>query len=169
MKYKIAPGTETFKRLHELLQRIDAIKLQSQTLCEELGAKGVYSYNSELAGHIAGFTFDKKPENWRPADKNGSFLYYPKAVKNTQPIRDKIAAIPRIEFKELNQIVGFTPFSYPDGSGIRIIKHIGYVMMSEYCLVDVHSETPNYTPNADMVEILESEFFRLKMEGDGRL
>lgn len=168
MKYKVDKGTETYAQFAELMQRLDAIKSQSDALCVEVGAKAVYVDTSYLSGSISGFVFNTKPENWRCVDSTIS-LYYPKSVKATEGIRGKISAIPRIGLKELNAIVGFSPFSYADGSGIRIIKHIGYAMKTEYCLVDVHSETPNYTPNADMVEILESEFFRLKMEGDGRL
>lgn len=160
MKFKIDKGTETYQKITVLNDRINQVRHQIKDLNEEVGAEGAMTSSSHLAGFIAGFKFPQKPDGWKSASKSYP-IFFPKSIRKNTPLLERIAAIELIDFKVLNEIVGFKPQTYCEGSTVKFIKSVGYALRDDYCLLSV-SERAKFTPNADMVEILESEYLRLK-------
>lgn len=160
MKFKILKGTETFNKLSDFEKEIKRVNKIAIDLSKELGGdeKGTHlGYSFELAGGISGIKMPLKPEGWKDASKNHHNYFYPKINKSNKDVLDKINALPILKYKDLNDIVGFSFQSH----GMTWFNCPGIYWGKEYILMDVNDQC-NFCPNEDMIEILGSEYIKLK-------
>lgn len=161
MKYKILKGTDSFKQLTLLQQKINAANDKSKELVNELGAKE-FCYSSNwyvLAGGLAGIRFPEKPIGWKRVFKDHyRDMYFPQRnlVANKE-LLEKIKNLPLVETDELNKIVGFEEQSYPkNGKSIHVIAPV-ISFRDEHILMSIN-ENLIYKPLPDMIEITTSEY-----------
>jgi hypothetical protein len=134
----------------------------SKALSKELGADEWVPHRA-LAGGIMACKFKVKPEGWKRLGAKYSDLYEP--MEKNKALRDRLAALPVIPYKELNELVGFKRVDHIDeNTGVwRRMSCPGLVVLKDCFLLDTgDASISKYTPpNADIVEILESEYQRL--------
>jgi hypothetical protein len=161
MKYKISKGTELFKTLTDLRKKMDKVQKQAKELAIEFGGTTAATNGRHLAGGIDAVEFKEKPDGWRSVGNSWQNLYYPKADKKNKEIHEKIQALPVLEFKELNDAVGFTGNqSVCTDNGFSFIKTVGMQWHKDFILMEVAEKT-KYTPIKSVEEILGSEFDKL--------
>lgn len=162
MKFKILKGTETFEKLTALYKRMLKADRARNPILDELGSKRFAPVRG-LAGGILAVEFGKPPAGWKRIGKPWQNLYEP-TVKNKEMIA-KLKALPVLKYDELNAIVGFKEVDHMDdeaGTWTRI-RCPGVRWKKEVILMD--TGRAKYTPpNADIIEILESEYVRLSEE-----
>ncbi len=166
MKYRIAKGTETYAKLAALYKRMDAARKAVFPVLDELGAKR-YAPCRGLAGGIMAVEFRTPPEGWKRAGKPGQDLYEPKM--SNKEMRERLKALPVLKYEELNTIVGFKEGTSVDEDSGSFVQHRcpGMYMGKDAVLLD--TGYAKYKPaNADIVEILESEYRRLKEADEKR-
>ena len=165
MKYKISKGTNTYSQLADLFERIKECKITAQSLAAEMSdiedKKDVTSLSSgfRLSGGLSGVSMKKKPDGYRPV-KGYYGYYFPKQCKANKEILDRIAALPSVGVNELNSIVGFEEQSH----GLTWYTRPAVNLRDEYALIKI-SENCEFTPNEDMIEILDSEY-KILLGGD---
>jgi hypothetical protein len=163
MKYKILKGTETFGKLHELNSKMKKCEAAASSLAIELGGSKDGKRLSRgldcIAGGLAGIEMKTKLEGWRYASKNHYGFYYPRRIKQNKEVLDRIENLPVLTYNDLNEIVSFDQ----QASGMRWFNCPGVDWRDEYILLHIDNDC-YFTPNADMVEILESEYIKLKQE-----
>jgi hypothetical protein len=159
MKFKILKGTETYAKLDTLWKQIIASRKATNKFINELGAHEFMDGNG-IAGGLSAVAFREKPEGWVKS-AYGPGLYYPSAKNRT--MRDRIAALPVVPHSALNEIVGFKPTTSIDEDRGRMVRHRAPGFgPAKGCFTMTVSSTAKYTPpNADIIEILESEYLRL--------
>lgn len=173
MKYKILKGTATYHKLEALCKRMMAADRAAYKLVQEIrkemglphkGSKHTYASQSDvLAGGIMAIGFDAKPEGWKVVGEPWQKLFAPKA--NRKDLWERIKVLPKLQLHELNDIVGFK-------KGMSASKDLSWVIhrapgmewVDEAFLMEVPSNCKYTPPNADIVEILESEYQRLSQE-----
>ncbi len=160
MYFKVLHGTDTEVKLRELKVRIDKCDDAALALAKELGGDqiGTSNHSDCLAGEIEAIHFKEAPpkELWRKVGESYQMFFMPK-VKNKSAL-GKIAALDKVRDSELNDLVGF-----PKGLqvvGLSIIRRVG-VSFGKTILIE-SSAGIKMKPPADMVEILESEYEKLK-------
>lgn len=166
MKYRIAKGTETYAKLAALYKLMEAARKAVFPVLDELGAKR-YAPRRGLAGGIMAVEFRTPPEGWKRIGKPGQDLYAPK-VSNKEMV-ERLKALPVLKYEELNSIVGFKQGTTVDEDSGSFVQYRcpGMYMVKDAVLLDTGNA--KYTPpNADIVEILESEYRRLK-EADEKM
>jgi hypothetical protein len=157
MKYKILKGTELFKNLTAFKKKMADVRKQAMDLAIELGGVSSASNGRYLAGGIDAVEFKEKPEGWRSVGNSWQNLYYPKADKKNKEIHNKIQALPRLDFDELNALVGFTGQFCSDERGIAHVKSVSIKWHKDFILMET-AEGTEYTPVKDVIEILGSEY-----------
>lgn len=160
MKFKILKGTETFKKLDDFEKEIKRVNKCAIDLSKELGGdeKGTHlGHPHHLAGGIFGIKMPDKPDGWKDASKNHYNFFFPKINKANKPILDKINSLPILKHKDLNDILSFEFQS----SGFTWYNCPGVEWGKEYILLNV-DDNCYFTPNEDMIEILGSEYIKLK-------
>jgi hypothetical protein len=164
MKFKILKGTETYAKLDALWKQITDSRKAVNKLLDELGTHEFIDGNG-IAGGLGAVAFRDKPEGWVRSGY-GPGLYYPSA-KN-RAMRERIAGLPVVPHSALNDIVGFKPSTSFDGDRGRMVRHRSPGFgPAEGCFTMTVSSTAKYTPpNADIIEILESEYQRLMEAAD---
>jgi hypothetical protein len=162
MKYKIIKGTVTFKALIVLKERIVEVNAVARQIVSETGAKEYYKANNCVAGGISGIKFAKRPSGWKRL-KRLHDTYYPQS--SNKSLLERIAELPLVSYDELNQIVKFeAPQEVADkGDVTRLILSPGLVWGEEVILMSVEPGSV-YSPPADVIEIVESEYNSLKSE-----
>jgi len=167
MKYKVMAGTELYASLAALQKKANKYHLAAQKLAKSIGAERTATRSDRnIAGGIDAFQFPRGKEPdvlmWmRPDRHNNPNLFYPRFGKkytDNQELHDKIAALPVLTIKEYNEVIGFE--SYFGGNFVHY-RTYGLDIYKAYALVSVPGE--KYKPiSSDMVEILESEYLKLK-------
>lgn len=162
MKYRIDKGTETFAKLEALWKRVKKARRAARAVVDELGADQWVPQRG-LAGGIMACEFKTPPEGWKRLSARHPKLYEPMA-KN-KALRERLAALPVVPYKDLNDIVGFKQVDHIDeNTGVwRRISSPGLHPLKDCFLMDTgDAAVSKYTPpNGDIVEILESEYQRL--------
>lgn len=159
MKYKVLEGSETFERLVRLQKKIIRVNNKARAVVKQLNGSKYCKRSHVLAGGIAAIQFDSKPEGYKVVGREHEMLFYPKA-KNKHDLA-LINKLPVIEYDELNCIVNFeAPQTYSSENGLFWINTVGISFGSSFILIDVPKEC-KYSPNPDIIEILESEYMEL--------
>lgn len=156
MKFKINNGTETFKNLKDVQSRMKECNAAASALAKELGGvdgQRLSGGHDCIAGGLGGIKLSSKPDGWRNASKHHYGFYFPKITKSNKPILAKIADLPKVTYRDLNSVVGFEFQS----SGLTWFNCPSVKWGPEYVLLAIHEDC-YFTPNADMVEILDSEY-----------
>lgn len=173
MKYKILKGTATYGQLEALWKRMMAADRAAYKLVQDIrkvmglpykGSKHTYaSQNDLLAGGIMAIGFDTKPDGWKVVGEPWQKLFAPKA--NQKELWDRIKVLPKLQLHELNDIVGFKK-GVSAGNDLSWVIHRapGMEWVDGAFLMEVPSACKYTPPNADIVEILESEYRRLSEE-----
>lgn len=153
MKYKILKGTDTFSKLEVLQQRIKETNKQVSDFCKKQGGTGDWLLRSDfLAGFPVGVEFKVKPNGWKNTRDHGFYL----PAKANKLVLTEFDSLPSIDKSELNDIVGFKRQTNEN----RYYGSPGIQIHNEFALLNVSNDC-KFTPNEDMVEILESEFVAL--------
>ena len=160
MKYKILKGTELFKNLSSLKKKMVDVRKQSNELAVEFGGIASATNGRYLAGGMDAVEFKEKPEGWRSVGNSWQNLYYPKADKKNKEIHAKIQALPKIEFEDLNELVGFTGQFCSDDRGIAHVKSVSIKWHKDFILMET-AEGTEYNPVDGVIEILGSEYDKL--------
>jgi DNA-directed RNA polymerase subunit N (RpoN/RPB10) len=170
MKFKISKGTETFNKLVELKEKVITVNEAARAVVNELGASKYCHRSHHLAGGISALVFDKKPEGYKEVGEKYQNFFYPK-VANKAAL-EKIESLTLVEFDDLNKIVGFkAPQTVSSERGIMWISTVGLTwaehgIPEEDMVMDIENGC-KYTPPADVVEILESEYEKLRTKLKG--
>lgn len=160
MKYKILKGSKTFEELNSLHQRMTECNLAATALAKELGGTDKILFGGRrIAGGLEGIWFETKPEFWKLTHRDWHNFFCPKICKQTEDVRERINALPEVKYEDLNKIVGF---KY---QVVNLTWHNipGVVWGDDLCLLNVDSNC-EFTPNGDMVEILDSEYKQIEKE-----
>jgi len=158
MYYKIVKGSETFRKLAEVKLKMDAAGKASDELVKKLKGKRYYKKGGYLvAGGIAGIEFLEKPENWKHVNGLDSGFYFPKSTKLNQSLIKEINNLPEVTIDEFNESIGFKEHTV----GTTWFSSPGMHWEKDYMLL-VISDKCEYTPPADVIEILTSEFKKLQ-------
>ena len=168
MHYKAVKGTETFKKLKELEERIIFVDKKAQEFVRIIGGDKFCHDRNNLAGGVIAveFTdFNKSPiEGWKKVGKGYQQLYYPKA--SNKKALELLNSLPIIDNDELNKIVGFkAPQTYSSSEGLCWISRVAINFGEEAMLISVPMEC-KYTPPTDLCEILESEYLAIKKQNE---
>lgn len=168
MKFKILKGTVLYEQLVAIQKRADKCLQASQKLAKSIGATNVATRDGRnLAGGVDAFEFPygKDPDAmlWMKPDRHNSpRLFYPRSGKKytqNQELHDKIDALPVVTIDEYNAIIGFERHW---GSNLTHYVTYGLSIHKDFALIKI-SEGATYAPaTEDMVEILESEYEKLK-------
>lgn len=162
MKYKILKGTNLFTVLTDINKRMIAVKKQAKDLAIEFGGIKVATAGRHLAGGIDGIEFKEKPVGWRSVGNSWQNLYYPKMDKSMKVVRDKIDALPTIDFDEINKAVGFSANQVTANSNsLSWVKGVVMAWHKDFVLMETVEGT-TYKPVPDVIEILGSEYDVLK-------
>lgn len=157
MYYKIEEGTETFRKLAELSIKMKEVSETTRALVKKLGGSNRYFLgNRAVAGGIQGIRLNEKPENWRKVQDN---FYFPKSCKQNKEILDEIKALPIVSYEEYNETVGFEEHFV----GLTHYRAPGIMFGKKYHLMETSDEC-DYTAPSDCIEILASEYKKLKSE-----
>lgn len=154
MKYKVNKGTELFDKLVAFQSKMTEVNNKALELCKELGGKR-FSVNGEIAGGISSIEFDEQPKGWRKTSLKG--FYQPSDFKKNKEVIDKMRSLPRLSFKDFNEIVGYE---------LQFVGNMICTMPQVFWKKDFvllsFNEAAKYTPVEDMEEITVSEFNSLK-------
>lgn len=153
MKFKVEKGTETYRRLELLQERINECNNEALNLVESLGFKKFGVSNSGRGGGISCVKADDKPDGFKVVGKPHQNLFMPKS--SNKKLWDKINALPIVSYQEFNDVIGFTPHF----KGLSHYRSYGFERLDDLFLVDVGDA--DYTPKEDMIEILDSEYKKL--------
>jgi hypothetical protein len=158
--YKIEKGTETFKKLEALWQRVHQADLASKKLALELGSDGTTLYlTSYIGGGIIGYKMGKLLPGWKKL-RGYSEFYFPKAIKANHEILKRIRTLPAIPRIELSRIVGYdSRFGAP---GVQLFGNHFLVEMTIGSSPD--SFYGQCEPTPDMIEITGFEYLTLLKE-----
>jgi hypothetical protein len=162
MKFKVLKGTVLFDKLLAIVIQIHECNQQAHDLALEQGAIGVATTGNNRAGGIDAFRFkyDTEPDVllWKQVDKyHYADLYSPRANKKNNNLFSQIQALPRIGYKEYNAVIGYEQ----QWIGLSLHQSYGLFQDDDFFLIELSDEV-NYTPVADMTEILSSEYKTLK-------
>jgi hypothetical protein len=164
MKFKILPKTEAYDRLMDLKKRMIAVNEEAGKLVEELGGSEYCNKQHVAFGGIAAIKFAEKPKGWRIVGKTWQNLYFPKASE--KQLLQKISNLPVIEYEEINNIVKFkAPQTVSHENHLAWVSCVGLIWGKNYILISV-APGAKYEPPKDIIEIVESEYEKLKLKAD---
>lgn len=162
MKFKILKGTETFEKLTALAEEIKRVEIAADDLVRSVGGKTHCRSNFYLAGGVAAVVFDKQPEGWKKVGDDGHYM--PK-VKNKE-LSERFKALPTLSLQLIQDITGYPSGEIGENKDGQLVRFgvPGIAWNDEYVLFNASSTAPWTPPNADFIEILESEYIRLSEE-----
>lgn len=105
MKIKVVKGSEVFDKLTALIERCQECNKAVKVVADELGAKRILTHSFYRAGGVTGFMLAEKPEGWKNTGLYG--YYFPKSIKANRVLLDRIAALPSVNNKEFNEVIGY--------------------------------------------------------------
>ncbi len=159
MKFKVLKGTETFSKLDALKDKVISVRMAAIKAVESLGSTRHCKRASVLAGGVAALHFEEKPEGYKIIDAQRK-LYFPKASKKKD--YEMLWNLPTVTYSELNDIIGFKGGQVVERDDKSYwISTVGWNWGKEEMLIETESGC-KYTPNSDMIEILESEWYALE-------
>src|ERR1035437_3660461 len=160
MKYKVLKGTALFDKLIAIVDQINKCNQAALDLALSQGAVGLATLGNNRGGGIDAFRFKEEPDMllWKQMDKHRyRDLYSPRANKKNNDLFSQIQALPRIGYPEYNAVIGYES----QWIGISLHQSYGLFQDDDFFLIELSDEV-NYTPVADMTEILSSEYKTLK-------
>lgn len=160
MKFKVVKGTATFDNLMELKAKMCLVYKEAKKVVRELGGTGHCSDHNAAWGGVDAIEFAERPAGWKIMGKAWQRLYYPKASE--RELCKKLSALPTVSHKEINEIVKFNaPQTVCNDAGMYFVNCVGLTWGKDYVLMEV-TEGAKYKAPKDVVEILDSEFQKLK-------
>lgn len=165
MKFKVVKGSELFDKLTSLKKEMIRCNNAAFNLVKKLGYSRMRGRAGVLAGGISSIEIKSgQPEGWRKAYSNRvSNEYFPAKIKANKDLLDKINALPILEYDALNDLVDF---DWRDCDSRFISFNPGVYWQQKVILIDISSEYSKYKPVEGMIEILDSEFQKIKNEAD---
>lgn len=165
MKFKVKKNSITYKKLLEFKSKMISCDEAAKSLVESVGGEKYCRNKYYLYGGISAVQFESKPENWRVVGQKWQRLYYPKSTSKNKKLFEALRELPVLEHKELNNIVNFKgPQTISCDEGLAWIDTVGLQFGKNSEILIETANGCEYTPNKDIVEILESEFEKLKKE-----
>lgn len=165
MRFKIKKGTELFKTLDALGNKVVAVEKEAGKLTKKLGFKQYMRKRFVLAGGIIAFHSTEKPANYAYAfGSSDREAIFPKKIKANKEILELIESLPVVNYSELNRPLkydGFKTTQFTATGGKHISMRPGVVWKKNVILIDV-PEYIKYKPVKDMIEITFSEFEKLR-------
>lgn len=160
MKYKIKENYETWVALMQLAKRITDVNNKAAELADSVGATNYCRSQNGIGGGIAALEFKVKPEGYKKVGSSWDKLYYPKA--SNKELSQQIAELPIIRASELNEILVFkAPQMITSHGNLMMVSAPSVTWDDMQIIIDI----PNgckYDPPSDVIEILESEYQRIK-------
>ena len=176
--YKVEKGTALFNQLIDFHGSIKKVKDSARELLKTIPNANIdhYYMDAEIAGGISFVKFqrDQIPKDWIETkrvqrDKNGVPCYPHGNRKSTKEIRAKIKILPRLNFKDLNEIIGYKHLNYKSNHWSMCP---GFIFRKEYVLFDVvdviKEGVEDYIPVEGMTEILASEYKELSKKENAK-
>ncbi len=162
MYFKVEAGTETFEKFQALRKRVKEVNNAAGDVAEKYGSKGWAKRNGVAFGGISCIQLESKPEGFRIVEKARG-LYYPNA-RNKEATKE-FSELPTISYDEINAIIGYEggqTFPSERGQfGMVWVNCFSYDILDDCVLIEIEDKT-KYEPIKDCVEILASEFHRIK-------
>lgn len=161
MKYKIMHGTGTFAKLKVLEKQMDRVCKARNKVLKELGAERFATLRGVLCGGMVAVELAAKPEGFKVYDRSHPRFFAPKA-DNTE-WSAKFNDLPTLPYSALNDIVGFKSgqMTGHESGGFAIHRCPGIEFGKTVILLETDAKAKYSPENADIVEILESEYVRL--------
>lgn len=158
MKFITRKGTKTFEGLTEIRQRIEECRDRAKAVALELGFE---KYSAKrLSTGINGLY---SPTNPGDGYKKLQWGWWLPKVRNKEACA-KIAALPVLDYADLNKIVGFDgPQFTAAGGGIAVVNCPCIIWGDDFHLIE-YEDGVTATPNSDMEELLTSEFLNYRAE-----
>lgn len=164
MKFKIEKGCVLYSKMTALQKKIDAANAEAVAFIKAKGWTGKhYKRQYVLAGGIGAVEFDEKPDGWKTVGAKWQRLYYPK-VKGNKELLKEMAALPVVKNDELKEILEYKTAGYVKNGGLVIFTRPSIEWKEEIILLEFPDEI-NYEPPFGMVEILSSEYKKIKEQG----
>jgi len=177
MKFKVLKGTDLFNDFINLDKRLKDANKARKALANKIklpGFKitGTSSSSRYAAGSINAFQVDKYisnkdqlPAGWKAMERLSTNWIFPKSEKSNKELLKSIYDLPTVDRSDVNDIIKFAGM-YQDnsfsGSGIRFINGYALSIQKDYILIDTDNTGTQYKPLKDMIEILDSEYEKLK-------
>jgi len=162
MKFKINKGTELFEKFQQLKQDIQRVNKEATKLVESFGYTRYCIAPHCLAGGIGAIEILSVPLNdrkkWVRVSKQNSQLWMPRQNRENAELIDEIKRLPKLDYAELNDLIGFKAGAT---NSFGWATHPGVIWRDEYILIEM-ADGQIYEPCDGMVEILTSEYQRLK-------
>lgn len=158
MKYKIEKGTPVYDQMDALWKEASRCHDASYELAGEFGTTKIARSRKNVAGGIAAFQLDKKPEGWKMVGKKEQRLYFPKA--NLKELIKRINDLPVITDEQVCAILNFKPQTVSTEGGIAFLTVPTIELKDSVFLIDLPIYAKWDVPEG-VVEILESEYLKL--------
>jgi hypothetical protein len=150
MKFKVLKETETYRRLDELLEKINVCNQHSKHLVESWGFKEFGISMKGVGGGLSCIYSRTKPEGFKTVGKPSQNLIMPKA--NQKALWCKIQELPIVTREEFNNVIGYKEHFK------GLIHHRCYGLKKRNDLFLIDTGNSDYIPTNDLIEILESEY-----------
>lgn len=158
-------GTETYNLLLTVKKEIAEAKKAAITLVKDFGGLSYKQHVGVLAGGIFSVKFKTKIDGWRGAQEAN--FYRPKST-NISAIQ-RISELPVVEISRLNDVLKFKSQYVTFDGAMQQVNYPDMFFRKGYCLLAVPSGTEYPDAPADLVEILDSEFFTLYNQYDDQI
>jgi len=159
MYFKVEKGTETFKKIDEMMDKFVDYNKQAHKFVEELGYDAFGTSHRGVAGGISCINASEKPDGYKQVGKPYQCLYYPKA--NNKKLLEQMAKLPILTYDEYNETIGFKE----QFTGLAHHRAFGLITTDDMYLIEVDDDC-EYEPKSDMVELLGSEYKKLVAEAE---
>jgi hypothetical protein len=161
MKFKVLEGTQTFDNFKTFFENSKRVNKQALDLAYKLGFEEFVTAR-EVSGGISAFVSKEKRDGYKQVyKKHGNNFWFPKSTKENKELINEINNLPVITIDEFNSIIGFEP----EFIGDKFIRRysLSFSEIGNCYMVDT-GIAKDYKPNSDMIEILESEYNKLREE-----
>lgn len=158
MYFKILPDTKLFDDLTEINKGMIAAKAAIIDTLKQMGFTGKYASSSGSYNLVSCDAIEiegGKPEGWKVMGSKWQQLYWPLA--SNKKALQQLSALPSIKNEVINDRL---KFSFSLGDNLEMYHRPGVQWHKKFILVETVSA--KYKPVAGMIEILESEFNKLK-------
>jgi hypothetical protein len=159
MKFKVIEGTQTFENFNTFFENSKRVNKQALDIANKLGFEEFVTAR-EVSGGISAFVSKEKIDGYKQVyKKHGNNFWFPKSTKENKELINQIGALPVITEEEFNSIIGFEP----EFVGNRFVRRysLSFSEKGNCYLVDT-SVARDFKPSEDLIEVLESEFNKLK-------
>jgi hypothetical protein len=172
MKYKVLEGTPLYQILSNVQKKMENAANLSKAIVKEVGAEDYARASHKIAGGIRAFKFkecicknSEKP-GWKKMESGCTFWLMPLAKeKSNKDLLKRIDALPTIGIEQINLPLNFNGGAVSSDGGIAWVSTPAVVFpdkKQKIFLIEIHPEFKDYKPVDGMIEILESEFNKLK-------